>query len=204
MSAGAVYTGVLYEALDLASLPRKAHALARRWILVSSGLWGAVRVGDPIPPYRCSIGVSLPGLGGLGAYWRKALPQVLTQAAGGGLVIDLRSAAYAAMGSPANSGPAAARDRPSALAKRCVGIRVLQERTVNGVRTRGVVSHFNKAAKGRLVRDLALAGATPRSATALVATLRDLGYTVETHSPAELDIILPAGATPNAKAQNYR
>jgi uncharacterized protein len=181
LPAGQVYTGVLYDALDLPSLDRKAYGLARRWIVVSSGLWGAVRLGDRIPPYRCSIGVNLPGPGVLTAHWRRALPQTMVEAAGGGLVLDLRSSAYAAMWTP-----------PPDLAGRCVTIRVLQERTVNGVATRAVVSHFNKATKGRLVRDLVTAGASPRTSTALVTTLREHGYHVEVRSGGQLDVILPA------------
>lgn len=185
MPAGQVYTGVLYDALDLPTLSRKAYALAKRWILVSSALWGAVRIGDPIVSYRCSIGVNLPGPGALTGYWRKALPESMVDSAGGGLVVDLRSSAYAAMWTP-----------PPDLARRTVTIRVLQERTVNGVSTRSVVSHFNKATKGQLVRDLAMAGATPRSPAALISALRDLKYRVEhpapsAPSPVSLDLIVP-------------
>lgn len=38
--AGRIYTGVLYEALDLATLPPAAHRAAARQVLISSGLWG--------------------------------------------------------------------------------------------------------------------------------------------------------------------
>ena len=77
-----LYTGVLYEALDLASLPAAAQRAARRSIMISSGLWGAVRLADRIPPYRCPIGARLPGVGALSAYWRRELTPVLDAAAG--------------------------------------------------------------------------------------------------------------------------
>ncbi|GAA3236275.1 hypothetical protein GCM10020256_54800 [Streptomyces thermocoprophilus] len=54
--AGEIYTGVLYDALGLASLEGPARERAAGWLLVFSGLWGAVRVTDPIPSYRCSMG----------------------------------------------------------------------------------------------------------------------------------------------------
>ncbi|MDO3705925.1 peroxide stress protein YaaA [Micromonospora sp. C28SCA-DRY-2] len=165
--AGRIYTGVLYEALDLASLPPAALRAARRSVLVSSGLWGAVRLTDRIPPYRCPIGVKLPGVGALAARWRRALAPVLAEAAGDGPVLDLRSGAYAATWAPRG-----------ALAERTVTVRVLHEREVDGVPVRSVVSHFNKATKGRLVRDLLLAGARPRTADGLVTALRDLKYPV--------------------------
>ncbi|BCJ57459.1 peroxide stress protein YaaA [Micromonospora endophytica] len=165
--AGRIYTGVLYGALDLATLPPPAQRAAGRQVLISSGLWGAVRLTDRIPPYRCPIGARLPGTGALPALWRPALGPALTAAAGTGPVLDLRSGAYAAAWTPRGT-----------LAERTVTVRVLHEREVDGVPVRSVVSHFNKATKGRLVRDLLLAGARPRTADALVGALRELKYQV--------------------------
>ena len=170
--AGTLYTGVLYDALDLASLDAAAQRRAERCLLVFSGLWGALRVGDRVPPYRCAMGVTLPGLGRLAAYWRPFMAEVLPAAVGDDLVLDLRSSAYAAAWKP--------RGR---LAERTVTVRVLHARTVDGVERRTVVSHFNKATKGRLVRSLLAAGAAPTTPTALVGTLRELGYTVEVATP---------------------
>ncbi|GAB3062012.1 peroxide stress protein YaaA [Micromonospora schwarzwaldensis] len=182
--AGRLYTGVLYEALGLATLPPTAERAARRSVLISSGLWGAVRLADRVPPYRCPIGARLPGIGALSAYWRAALGPAVTAAAGRGPVLDLRSGAYAATWTP--RGP---------VADRTVTVRVLHERLVDGAPSRSVVSHFNKATKGRLVRDLLLADARPRSADALVGALRDLGHTVEegprtAGRPRQLDVVV--------------
>jgi hypothetical protein len=60
--------------------------------------------------------------------------------------------------------------------------------TVDGVERRSIVSHFNKATKGRLVRALLTAGAAPRTPEALAAALRDLGFTVEADGP-RLDVL---------------
>ena len=46
-----------------------------------------------------------------------------------------------------------------------------------------MVSHFNKATKGRLVRGLLEDGANPGSVRALAATLERLGWTVEAGAP---------------------
>ncbi|MEH6373653.1 peroxide stress protein YaaA [Streptomyces sp. KLMMK] len=172
--AGEVYTGVLYDALGLASLDAAARERAERSLLVFSGLWGAVRVGDAIPSYRCSMGVKLPGLGALGAYWRGVMDDHLPQEAGDGMVLDLRSAAYAAAWKP-----------KGALAERTATVRVLQSKVVDGVEKRSVVSHFNKATKGRLVRDLLTAGAEPAGPAELAEALRGLGYAVEGGAPAK-------------------
>ncbi len=168
MPAAALYTGVLYDALGLASLTGPALARARRQLLIFSGLWGALRPADRVPPYRCPVGVRLPTVGPLAAHWRAALPPVLDALAGDGLVLDLRSSAYASMWTPRNA----------------VGVRVLHGGKV--------VSHFNKATKGRLVRALLLAGARPRTPAALAAAVRDLGYEVEARTPTELDVHVAA------------
>ncbi|MEV7476262.1 MULTISPECIES: peroxide stress protein YaaA [Streptomyces] len=171
--AGEIYTGVLYDALGLASLDAAAKRRAGTSLLVFSGLWGAVRVGDRIPSYRCSMGVKLPGLGALGAYWRTPMASVMPEAAEDGLVLDLRSSAYAGAWKPVGE-----------VAERTASVRVLHSRTVDGVEKRSVVSHFNKATKGRMVRDLLTAGARPKDPAELVEALRDLGYTVEAQAPA--------------------
>ncbi|KIZ18603.1 peroxide stress protein YaaA [Streptomyces natalensis] len=183
--AGEIYTGVLYDALGLASLDARARRLAEESLLVFSGLWGAVRIGDRIPSYRCSMGVKLPALGALGAYWRAPMAEVLPAAAGEGLVLDLRSAAYATAWKPKGE-----------VAGRTATVRVLQSKIVDGVEKRSVVSHFNKATKGRLVRDLLTAGLRPKDPAELVAALRELGYAVEAEASAKggkawgLDVIV--------------
>jgi cytoplasmic iron level regulating protein YaaA (DUF328/UPF0246 family) len=183
--AGEIYTGVLYDALDLASLSPAAKRRAARSLLVFSALWGAVGVKDRIPAYRCSGGVKLPGLGALAAHWRGPLAEVMPEAAGDGLVLDLRSSAYAAMWKP-----------KGALAERTATVRVLHSTFVDGREKRTVVSHFNKATKGRIVRALLESGAAPRTPAALADTLRDLGHTVEAGAPAkpgrpwQLDVVV--------------
>ncbi|MFJ9668477.1 peroxide stress protein YaaA [Streptomyces sp. NPDC101219] len=165
--AGEIYTGVLYDALGLATLDTAAKRRAARSLLVFSGLWGAVRVTDRIPSYRCSMGVRLPGLGALGAHWRAPMAEVLPEAAGSGLVLDLRSAAYATAWKPKGE-----------VAGRTATVRVLH------APTRKVVSHFNKATKGRIVRSLLSTGSAPGDPAELVDALRELGYEVECEAPA--------------------
>ncbi len=163
-----LYTGVLYDALGLATLDPAARRRAGRSLVVFSALWGAVRPGDRIPPYRLAPDVALPGLGSIAARWKGPLDDALNEAAGRGLVLDLRSSSYAALWRPSG-----------AVADRTVTVRVLQERRPGEPSSRVVVSHFNKATKGRLVRALLESGADPRRPTALVTAIRDLGYVAE-------------------------
>ncbi|WUH93770.1 peroxide stress protein YaaA [Streptomyces sp. NBC_00433] len=178
MPAGRLYTGVLYDALGLATLDAAAKRRASKSLLVFSGLWGAVRLADRIPAYRCSMAVRLPGVGGLAAYWKPHLDRVLPDVAGGGLVLDLRSSVYAGAWRPRGE-----------VAARTATVRVLQVSVVDGVERRSVVSHFNKATKGRLVRALLSSGAGPRTPSALAADLRDLGFTVEADG-GRLDVLV--------------
>jgi cytoplasmic iron level regulating protein YaaA (DUF328/UPF0246 family) len=94
--AASVYSGVLYEALDLPSLGPAARRRAYRWVVVGSALFGALRLADRIPAYRLSMKVNLPPLGPLAAVWRGPLAAELGAAAGRGLVVDCRSSTYAA------------------------------------------------------------------------------------------------------------
>src|SRR5690606_40649566 len=87
-------TGVLYDALDLASLDPAARRRANRRILVVSALFGALRLTDRVPPYRLSMAVNLPGTGPLAGHWRQPLAEELPAVVGRGLVIDCRSSTY--------------------------------------------------------------------------------------------------------------
>ncbi|GAA4822696.1 peroxide stress protein YaaA [Nocardioides caeni] len=177
--ADRIYTGVVYDALDVATLSTAAKRRAATRLAVASSLFGVVRVGDRIPSYRLSGDASLPGLGPVAAHWRTHLDRPMTAAVGNGLLVDLRSGMYAGFWRP---GPD--------LAKRVATVRVLHEQ--GGVRK--VVSHFNKATKGRIVRALLEDGADPRTPAALAATLERLGWSVEvgepTKSGTQLDVVV--------------
>lgn len=177
--ADRIYTGVLYDALDVATLSAAAKRRATSRVAVASSLFGMVRLGDRIPSYRLSGDTSLPGLGPVAAVWREALAPVMPAALGKGLLVDLRSGMYANFWRP---GPE--------LARRVATVRVLHEH--DGARK--VVSHFNKATKGRIVRALLEDGADPRTPSALAADLERLGWTVEIDRPGkagtQLDVVV--------------
>jgi cytoplasmic iron level regulating protein YaaA (DUF328/UPF0246 family) len=119
--------------------------------------------------------VKLPRVGSVTAVWRKALSQPLAELVGEHLVVDLRSTAYTGMWRP---GP------------QTVTVRVVHERTVGGVLKRSVVSHFNKATKGRLIRDLLRSGAEPKTPEEFADTLRDLGFRVEGGAAGAFDVVV--------------
>lgn len=177
--ADRVYTGVLYDALDVATLSPAAKRRTATRLAVTSSLFGLVRPGDRIPAYRLSGDATLPGVGPVAAVWREALGPAMTSAVSSGLLVDLRSTMYAAFWRP-----------PPELAKRVATVRVLHE--TNGKRS--VVSHFNKATKGRIVRALLEDGANPTTPAKLAELLGTLGWSVET-GPAtakgtQLDVVV--------------
>ena len=79
--------------------------------------------------------------------------------------------------------------KPSgAVADRTVAIRVLQERPDG---SRSVVSHFNKAHKGRLASVLAASRSEPDDATSVAALARRAGMRVERNG-SDLTVVVPA------------
>ncbi|MGY2127940.1 peroxide stress protein YaaA [Blastococcus sp. SYSU DS0617] len=165
------YTGVLYDALDVRSLTPARRARADARLAVGSALFGLVGAADRIPAYRLSAGSALPGLPTLRALWKPALSPVL--AAVPDLVVDLRSGSYAAL----------------APVTGAVTVQVLSERPDG---TRAVVSHFNKAHKGRLARLLAGTPAEPTDVVGLRRLLRRAGLHVEHDGGTALTLVVPA------------
>lgn len=139
-----LYTGVLYDALDLPSIDTAARRRANRWIVVLSALFGALRPTDKVPPYRLSMGVNLGELGPLTAVWRAPLAGVLPIAAGRAVIVDCRSSTYAAACVPQGD-----------LSARWVQIRVPG------------ATHMVKHTRGLVARHLCESGVDARTAEAL-------------------------------------
>jgi hypothetical protein len=153
-AAAKVYTGVLYERLQLTTLP----APARRRVLIASALWGFTRPQDRIPAYRLSIGARLPGFPGLASYWR---PELQAAVPASGLVLDLRSAGYAAAFAPGDA--------------TVLSVRGFTERDGG----RNVVSHMVKATRGEVARLALEARPVPRSPQAVADLVAAAGRRVE-------------------------
>jgi uncharacterized protein len=164
--AAEVYTGVLYERLRLPLLSAKA----RRRVLIASALWGVVRPDDRIPYYRFSSQARLKKIGPPSSFWRDALAEALPDEPGA-LVVDMRSAAYAAAWKP----------RWATL----LAVRAFAD--AGGERK--PVSHMAKAVRGDVARALLLAKEPPADPDAAAAIARDAGFEVEL-TPGTLDIIV--------------
>jgi len=152
------FTGVLYEALDAASLPPSGVELLRSCVVVHTALLGPVGAMDPVPDHRLSADSRLPGLS-MKKLW--AAPVARELAAVPGLVVDARSRAYVSLG-PAPAGS--------------LYLDVVTE-DAGGVRR--ALGHFNKKAKGELVRALALHGDPELGLDGLLRWARSAGFRLE-------------------------
>ncbi|ANS77522.1 UPF0246 protein YaaA [Serinicoccus hydrothermalis] len=160
LAARDLYTGVLYDALDLPSLDAGSSRRAASRLRVVSALYGVVRTTDRLAPYRLSMAVNLDGVGPLVSFWRPLLDPVLTGAAGRGLVVDCRSSTYAAAWAPSGD-----------LARRWVQVRVPG------------ATHMAKHTRGLVARALCQEAADPRRPQALVDLLAPR-FDVELHEPS--------------------
>lgn len=161
-----VYTGVLFKRLGLSELPAKA----RKRVLIASALWGVVRPDDRIPYYKFPPKTRLEGIGAPNAFWRPALAAALPDEEGG-LVVDMRSGAYAAAWKP---------KRATLLAVRAF--------TEEGGQ-RKAVSHMAKAVRGDVARALLRAKKAPGDPEAAAVVAEAAGFTVEL-SEGSLNVIV--------------
>ncbi|GIG27477.1 UPF0246 protein [Cellulomonas marina] len=177
--ARGVYSGVLYAAAGLDRLTGGARARAAASVRTVSALFGVLTPEDPVPAYRLSMGTTLPGPGPLASFWRPHLAPVLDAAAldddaGAGLVVDVRSAAYAAAWRPPRGAS---------------WLTVRVEQDLGGVRS--VVSHHAKHARGLLVRHLLVRrGRAPRDADELADAAGRLPGPADAGTPGVLGVEL--------------
>ncbi|MFM7145165.1 MAG: YaaA family protein [Actinomycetales bacterium] len=166
-----VYSGVLYDALDFQALPAAVRARGLKRIAIASALWGLLRLDDRIPAYRFSADSRVPGLAPLTRIWTPLVGAAIS--AEQDLIVDMRSGAYEKL-APV----------PTSCAQRAVNLRILQEQGGRFV----VVSHHNKATKGRVAAGLLRTTKAPTTVEGLEAALRLLGYRVMESAPTRAGI----------------
>lgn len=167
MAAVDRYTGVLYDALDAATL----DAAARRWlgahVLIHSAPFGPVGALDRIPSYRLAAGTALPGVPPLRRHWASVTSAALS---GESCILDLRSKAYVALGPV-----------PTSVSSAYVRVVTDAGRALN---------HFNKKAKGALVRTLAAERPRVRTIDGLLRWAGERGVPLRpTDDPSVLELI---------------
>ena len=168
--AAEVYTGVLYQRLDLAGLTSAARRRAAKRVLIASALWGFVRLEDRIPYYKLPPSTKFEGIGPLAAWWREALAAAMPDE-DGEAIVDMRSGAYVSAWKP----------------RRATLLAVRAFRQAQGERK--AVSHMAKAVRGDVARALLLAGREPKTPDEVAAVAAEAGFEVEL-TPASLDVIV--------------
>ncbi|WEO78335.1 peroxide stress protein YaaA [Cryobacterium sp. SO2] len=169
------YTGVLYDALDAATLSPDARAFAGRHLLVHSALLGPVGGLDLVPAYRLSHDSRLPELP-LKKHWATDVSAVLESS--GGLLLDLRSEGYVSLG--------AAAAHPARYF-----LRVVTE-TADG-QTRAL-NHFNKKSKGEFTRALLTNGQDFGTVEELLGWAPTAGLTLRPGATGELQLVVTGHA----------
>jgi cytoplasmic iron level regulating protein YaaA (DUF328/UPF0246 family) len=164
--AAEIYTGVLFQRLELPRLPAKA----RRRVLIASALWGVVRPDDRTPYYKLPPKEKPKGIGPLAKFWRPALAEALPDKEGD-LIVDMRSGAYSTMWKP----------------KRATLLAVRAFTESDGERK--AVSHMAKAVRGDVARTLLQAKKAPGDPEAAAAIAESAGFTVELND-ANLEVIV--------------
>ncbi len=163
------YTGVLYDGLSLSTLEGAARAWLDENVVIHSALFGLVRARDPIPAYRLSHNSRLPGLK-LTAVWKAPIATILeTQP---GLILDLRSEAYASLG-------------PAPRGTNSLYVRVVTQ-SADG--RKKALTHFNKKGKGEFVRALAQSAIDHPDAASLMTWAQAEGIRLEHGAPGEIDL----------------
>ena len=147
------FTGVLYDALDVASLSTRDRERLDDHVVIFSGVFGLLSPRDPIPDHRLKMNVSLPKVGKVGTAWRPLVTDALAPRVAGATVWNLLPNEHAAAWRPAAVGSPGG---PAAM----LSVRFLDEkpRTRRG-REFSTVSHWNKLLKGALVRFVLATGA---------------------------------------------
>lgn len=172
------YTGVLYDALDAASLGEAEWAVAADSVVVQSAMLGLVGAADFVPAYRLSFDSRLSvqrGSASLKKRWAVAGAAALAER--DGLVLDLRSEGYAAL--------APLPDREGAHY-----VRILARDESGHIRA---LNHFNKQAKGLLTRALLESGSAFATTDELLGWAASEGYELRAveNASRDLDLVVP-------------
>lgn len=145
------YTGTLYDAIhggvtgSDGPLGPTAWRRAKESVLIQSSLFGLIPATDLIPNYRLSASVALPGAP-LKQLWPAAHQPIFARL-NQGLIVDLRSKAYAQLA------PIPA-EIPS------IWVEVVSRESNGHLKA---LNHFNKRAKGLLIRAVLTADRAPET-----------------------------------------
>jgi cytoplasmic iron level regulating protein YaaA (DUF328/UPF0246 family) len=172
MPAISRYTGVLYDAVGLASLEPVGRKHLDSSVAIFSALFGLIRASDYIPAYRLSWDSALPA-GKPARQWAESGVDVWAEVPD--FVLDLRSEGYRALA--------------PVPAERGVFVNLVQPGRLGSRRALG---HANKASKGALVRALVSDQVRLSSAAELVAWGQSAGWMFDpdSHHDGHIELVI--------------
>lgn len=177
-----IYSGVLFDAFDYQGLAKPAKARADKSVIITSSLFGLLRLQDHIPHYRLSGDVVLPKIGGVAKSWQAPIELAMANL-NTDLLIDMRSGNYAKFWQPAESKFA-----------NTVVIKIMSRTGTNKNAKKIAISHNNKATKGHLAKDLVSLAKSPKNIQELIDRLQTLGWECELQisnkKPATLEVFI--------------
>ena len=130
------YTGVAFDHLDYSSLDTDAQKYIDENVIIFSNLFGPVKAGDKIPEYRLAQGASIEEIE-LDRYYAPLIKELLDNEFENEDILDIRAGYY---------------DRFYIPAKNYTTLKFIKEDKV--------VSHWAKAYRGLVLREIAKAQAT--------------------------------------------
>jgi len=157
------YSGVLYDALDAASLTSRDRRRLGRQVVIFSGVWGASLPDDPLPDHKLKMSANVAPLGKLSTWWRRPLTDALAPLVEKRVVWNLLPIEHDAAWAPPPPGSVESGTPAGVLT-----VRFLDETTPRKgtARTFTTVNHWNKLLKGALVRHVLATGADEPDALA--------------------------------------
>lgn len=170
MPAWKIYSGVLYDAINADALSLAAIKKLTKHCYVQSALFGLISLADSIPAYRLSATNKLPKIGTLSNIWAKPHLEVFENFTE--LVVDMRSGQYETLA-----------PIPKSISEIVVVPRILQKMPSGPPK---VVSHHNKATKGRIIRQIVTSTKVPQNVDQLASLISKLKADVDLIKPKKL------------------
>lgn len=161
-----IYEGVVYQNIDYASLNTTGKKNFAESALIVSSAFGVLRPHDLIPHYRLSGSTTLPKVGVVSTFWNKRLNSVFENSE---LLVDCRSGTYEKFWKPSAD-------------QNYVRIKVMQYDL--NKKQKLAVSHFNKATKGLVTRELVTSRKKFSTPEMIAESIAKAGWEVELTHPA--------------------
>ncbi len=125
------YTGVAYDHLNVESLDENAKAYLKENLIIFSNIFGAIKAYELIPEYKLKQGEKIDGFN-IETYYKKFSTKELDEYFEGEIIVDLRAGFYEKFYIPNR-----------------------EYITMKFLKNGKVVSHWAKAYRGKIVRELA-------------------------------------------------